>query len=150
MLHMTRSMQNWRKIMSNTNTSIEKNQNHNNTVNIPQRTEQPTYYTPLVDIGETGEGFTFHADLPGAKPGDVDISYENGSLTIEAKVEPRQPANHNYVWREYGVGHFYRTFSINTPIDVDGIKAELKNGELSVFVPKAEQAKSRKIKVKSE
>jgi HSP20 family molecular chaperone IbpA len=135
--------------MSNTNTAIEKNQNQNS-VNIPQRADQPTYYTPLVDVIETGEGFTFNADVPGAKPGDLDINFENGALTIEAKVQPRQPENHNYVWREYGVGHFYRSFNISAPINVDGIRAELKNGELSVYVPKAESARSKKIKVMSE
>src|SRR3712207_7741379 len=45
--------------------------------------------TPLVDVIENGEAFVFQADLPGVKAGDVDVSYENGTLTIQAKVEPR-------------------------------------------------------------
>ena len=132
--------------MSNTNTAIEKRQNE--TVNIPQRTEdqEMTYYTPLVDIYENADGFVFQADLPGVKTGDVDVSYENGALTIEGKVSPRQPKE-AYALREYGVGHFYRSFNINTPIDVDGIRAELKNGELTICVPKAESARTRKIKI---
>src|SRR6185295_2114227 len=125
--------------MSNTNTAIEKRQNE--TVNIPQRAQdqEMTYYTPLVDIYENADGFVFQADLPGVKTGEVDVSYENGALTIEGKVTPRQP-HQGYTWREYGVGHFYRSFNINTPIEVDGIRAELKNGELSIYVPKAESA----------
>ena len=107
------------------------------------------YYTPLVDVAETQEGFFFQADLPGAKAGDVDVSFENGSLTIEAKVQPRRPADHSYAWREYGVGHFYRSFSINAPIDAEGIRAELKNGVLELYVPKAESAKRKKIQIKS-
>ena len=129
------------------NTAIEKRENTQ--VNVPERLEQATYYTPLVDVIETGDGFTFLADLPGVKAGDVDVSFENGVLTIEGKVHPRQPAGQNYVWREYGVGHFYRSFTLNTPVHVDGITAELKNGELKLYVPKAESAKTRKIEIKT-
>jgi len=128
------------------NTAIEKREN---TTNIPERTEQTTYFTPLADIVETGEEFIFQADLPGVKAGDVDVSYENGVLTIEGKVQPRQPAGQGYVWREYGVGHFYRQFSLGTPINLDGIRAELKSGVLELHVPKAESAKTRKIEIKT-
>jgi len=130
----------------NTN-AIEKRQNEN--VNVPERTNQATYYTPLVDIVENADAFLFQADLPGVKPGDVDVTFENGVLTISAKVHPRQPEDHAYVWREYGVGHFYRSFNIGTPVNADGIKAELKNGELNLYVPKAESAKTRKIEIKT-
>jgi HSP20 family protein len=111
--------------------------------------EQATYYTPLVDIAETGEAFLFQADLPGVTHGDVDISYENGNLTVQAKARPRQPQGTNYAWREYGVGHFYRSFSIDVPVNPDGIKAELKDGVLSLYVPKAESAKTRRIEIKA-
>jgi HSP20 family molecular chaperone IbpA len=131
------------------NTAIQKSQNNDNsTVNVPARLEQaPVWYTPLVDVIESGDAFVFQADLPGVKAGDVDVSYENGTLTIQAKVQPRQPDNRQYLWREYGVGHFYRSFSIETPIDVDGIRAELKNGVLELYVPKAEKARAKKIKI---
>jgi len=129
-----------------TNTSIEKRENQN-TVNVPERIEQATYYTPLVDIAETADGYLFLADLPGVRPGDVDVTFDNGSLTIHAKATPRQASEQRYAWREYGVGHFYRSFNIGADVNVDGIQAELKNGELKLFVPKAESAKSRKIKI---
>jgi len=129
------------------NTAIEKRENM--TANVPERVEQATYFTPLVDIIETGEEFVFHADLPGVKPGDLDVSYENGVLTIAGKVQPRQPAEQGYVWREYGVGHFYRQFTLNTPIIPDGIHAGLKNGVLELHVPKAESAKTRRIEIKT-
>jgi len=133
----------------NTNkaTAIEK-QEHSD-MGRPEQLEQATYYTPLCDIAETPEAFLFQADLPGTSAGVVDISYENGTLTIQSKVAPRQPAETRYVWQEYGVGHFYRSFNINTPINADGIKAELKNGVLSLYVPKAESAKTRKIQIQA-
>lgn len=124
------------------NPAIEKRESR---ADVPERIGQSTYYTPLVDIAETGDAFIFEADLPGVKSGDVDVSFENGVLTLDAKVQPRQPQNRQYTWQEYGVGHFYRQFSLNTPIDVNGIKAELSNGELKLTVPKAESAKTRRI-----
>jgi len=127
------------------NTALEKRQNQLDT---PERIEQGIYYTPLCDIIETGENFIFQADLPGVKPGDVDVSFENGVLSISAKVQHRQTTQQDYLWQEYGVGHFYRQFSLNTPVDVGAIKAELKNGELKLTVPKAASARTRKIEVK--
>jgi HSP20 family molecular chaperone IbpA len=129
------------------NTAIQKNENQ---VNVPERIEQnAAWFTPLVDIIENSDAFIFQADLPGVKAGDVDISYENGVLTLAGKVHPRQPANHDYIWREYQVGHFHRQFTLNTPINVDAIKAELKHGVLELYVPKAESAKTRKIEIKT-
>jgi HSP20 family protein len=129
-------------------TSIQKRENQQQ-VNVPERIEQSVTFTPLVDIIETNDEFIFQADLPGVKAGDVDVSYENGVLTISGKVEPRQPGQTNYLWQEYGVGNFYRQFTLSTAIDPDGIRAELKNGVLELHVPKAESAKTRKIEIKT-
>lgn len=138
------------------NTAMEKRQSkqteNQNIVNVPDRSAQaaePTaYYTPLVDIVETGDAFIFQADLPGVRGEDLDIQFDNGTLTIDAKVRPRRQGG-SYLWREYGVGHFHRSFSLSSPIDVDRIKAELANGELTLTVPKHESARPRKIEVKT-
>ena len=134
----------------NTDTAMEKRQNHQESVNVPARAEAAeaqTYYTPLVDVIENADAFVFQADLPGVKAEDLDVSFENGTLTIEGRVQPRQPQGRSYLWREYGVGHFYRSFNIETPVNADGIKAQLRNGVLELYVPKAEAAKSRKIAI---
>jgi HSP20 family protein len=131
------------------NTAIQK-RNDENTVNIPQRKDESqlnTWFTPLVDIIETGDEFVFQADLPGVNPDDLDVSFQNGVLSIEGKVQPRP--SRSYTWQEYGYGHFYRQFSINTPVDADAIKAGLKNGVLELHVPKAESARTRRIQIKS-
>jgi HSP20 family molecular chaperone IbpA len=135
-----------RKEVVMSNTAIEKREN---TAGLPERTEQATYFTPLVDIIENNDEFLFQVDLPGVKAGDVDVSYENGVLSIEGKVHPRQNPAQGYVWREYGVGHFYRQFSVGTPVNPDGIKAELKGGVLELHVPKSESAKTRRIEIKT-
>jgi HSP20 family molecular chaperone IbpA len=79
------------------NTAIEKREQNQNQVAIPERLDQRAYFTPLVDIMETNDAYVFQADLPGVKAGDVDISFENGVLTIEGKVQPRQDAKWNYI-----------------------------------------------------
>ncbi len=126
-------------------TAMQKRENQ--MVNIPERIDQGVYYTPMVDIIETHDAFIFQADMPGVKAGDVDITFDDSVLTIEGRVQPRQPADQRYVWQEYGVGHYYRQFTLNTPIDADGIRAEYRNGTLNLHVPKAEHARTRKIEV---
>jgi HSP20 family protein len=128
------------------NPAIEKRTSEAQT---PERLEQGVYFTPLVDIAETNDEFIFQADVPGVKTEDLDISFEDGVLTIDGRVKARRPENQQYVWEEYGVGHFYRSFNIDTPVKADAIKAELKNGELTLHVPKAESARTRKIEIKA-
>jgi HSP20 family molecular chaperone IbpA len=134
--------------MNNNNTALQTQQPQD--VNATRQQGEPTqHYTPLVDIYETKDAFIFRADLPGVTADNLDISYEDGVLTIEGKVQPHQTQGQRAIWQEYGVGGFYRQFTLNTPVQSDAIGANLKNGELTLTVPKAEHAKVRKIEVKS-
>jgi HSP20 family molecular chaperone IbpA len=134
--------------MKDNNTAIQPQQTQD--VNATRQQGEPTqHYTPLVDIYETKDAFIFRADLPGVTADNLDISYEDGVLTIEGKVQPHQTEGQRAVWQEYGVGGFYRQFTLNTPVQSDAIQANLKNGELTLTVPKAEHAKVRKIDVKT-
>jgi HSP20 family protein len=124
-------------------------QNHQgNDVVTSNRVESSISYVPLVDVVENGDAFIFQADLPGVRPNDLDVNFDNGVLTIDAKVQPRQEEGQVYALREYGVGRFYRQFTLRTPIDAAGVKAELKDGELTVTAPKADSAKPRRIEIK--
>ena len=105
------------------------------------------FYTPRVDILETDQEMVLLADLPGVKPEDAEIRYENGDLVIHGRCQPRQESQEYLSW-EYGVGDFYRVFSIGAEIDAEKISAELKNGVLTVHLPKTEAVKPRKITVK--
>lgn len=113
----------------------------------PERVEEAPRYMARVDVFETGEAYFFCVDLPGAKPDDVNVTYEDGTLTIDARVQSRQPQDQEFVAHEFGVGHFIRCFTISAPVDSAGIQAELKNGELTLTVPKTEAAKTRKIPI---
>jgi len=119
-----------------------------------QRTERDTpegtldlWFTPRVDIMGTEEESLLLADLPGVKPEDVDVRFENGELIIDGRCAPRHQGA-NYLLSEYGVGDFYRAFTVSERIDWRKISAELDNGVLTVHLPKAESAKPRKITVK--
>ncbi|MBI3410872.1 MAG: Hsp20/alpha crystallin family protein [Planctomycetes bacterium] len=96
---------------------------------------------------ETDEESLLLADLPGVKPEDVDLRFENGELIIDGRCAPRH-AGANYLLSEYGVGDFYRTFSISERIDWQKIAAELINGVLTIHLPRAEAVKPKKITVK--
>ena len=106
-------------------------------------------FTPRVDIMETEEESLLLAGLPGVKPEDVDVRFDNGELIIDGCCAPRHQGA-NYLLSEYGVGDFYRGFTISEQIDWQKISAELKNGVLTVHLPKAETVKPRKITVKGE
>jgi len=107
------------------------------------------YFTPRVDIMETEEESRLLADLPGVKPEDVDVRFDNGELIVDGRCAPRHQGA-NYLLSEYGVGDFYRAFTIGEQIDWQKIAADHKNGVLTVHLPKAETAKPRKIVVKGE
>ena len=112
----------------------------------PERTLGGTTYSPRFDIWENDDEMVLYGDLPGVMPDGLDVHFENPVLTIHGKVSPR----HNdikFLHGEYGIGDFHRTFTIGEAIDTDKISAELKNGVLTVHLPKNEKVKPRRIEV---
>src|SRR5262245_50130138 len=91
------------------------------------------YFAPEVDICESERELTLYADVPGVRPEDVDLRYENGELRLHAKVAPRRPSD-EFLVNEYGTGDFYRVFTIHESIDSSKINAECKNGVLIVHL----------------
>ena len=115
-----------------------------------ERTRSGRVYRPNVDILEKPDELVLMADVPGTRCDEIDIQYENGLLTLRARVNPREPSRTaNCVWCEYGVGDFERTFQIGEGIDSSRIHAECNNGVLTLHLPKTEKVKPRKITVKS-
>lgn len=113
-----------------------------------ERTRMGRLYRPNVDICENDNELTLFADMPGASGENIDISFENGMLTIHGRVEPRQRQT-DYLLREYGLGDFYRTFQVDETIAADRITAEYRDGVLILHLPKVEAAKPRKINVQA-
>ena len=114
----------------------------------PENT-QSVLYTPRVDILEREEELVLFADMPGVKPDDADVRFENGELVLHGRCTPRSFGD-AAVASEYGVGDFYRAFTISEDIDAQKISAELKNGVLTVHLPKVEAVRPRRIKVTGE
>jgi HSP20 family protein len=106
-------------------------------------------WTPACDIYEDSEGVTLRFELAGVEPKDVDIRFENGVLTLrgERKLE-QEDKRENYHRVETSYGTFTRSFSLPGTIDVEKIRAESKNGVLSVHLPKRAEAKPKAIQVK--
>ena len=104
---------------------------------------------PRVDILETDQAVVLLADLPGVKPSDVDVRFENGELTIHGRRTPSHAGKRRVLW-EYEPAHYHREFRMSADVAGDRIEAELKNGVLTVRLPKAEAAKPRRIAVRGE
>lgn len=107
---------------------------------------QERYITPPVDIYETADGLVVKADLPGVAKENLDVRVENNLLTLRGKsghVATGEP-----IYREYELVHFFRQFELNERVDQGKISADLKHGVLTLTLPKAEEAKPRRIDVK--
>ncbi|MBK7354285.1 MAG: Hsp20/alpha crystallin family protein [Nitrosomonas sp.] len=107
-------------------------------------------WAPAVDIKEESDRFVLHADLPGVKPEQIDVSMENGVLTIkgEKKTEAKtEKEGYKRIERTYG--SFYRRFSLPDTANPDAISAVSKNGVLEITIPKRESVQPKKINVSS-
>lgn len=113
-----------------------------------ERTRSRQTFRPNVDIVERAEELLVRADMPGTTAGDVDIQYENGTLTLFGKVADRQPEERQLLTQEYGVGDFLRTFEVSEAVDAERISAEFSDGVLTLHLPKTEKVKPRKISVR--
>jgi HSP20 family protein len=106
-------------------------------------------WTPATDIYEDEEGLSLRFELAGVEPKDVDIRFENGVLTLkgERKLD-REDRKDNYHRIERAYGSFTRSFSLPATVDAEKIRAESKNGVLTVMLPKKAEAKPKSIQVK--
>jgi HSP20 family protein len=104
-------------------------------------------WTPAVDILETENELLLKMDLPEVPQKDVDIRLENDTLTIkgERKFEQAQGKGYHRIERSYGA--FARSFTLPNTVDTEHVKAECRNGVLTVTLPKKEVAKPRTIRV---
>ena len=107
-------------------------------------------YRPDVDVVETCQEIALAADLPGADAESIDVEFEKGILTINAKITLRQQEETKYLLNEYGVGDYHRRFEINQEVDATKIEASFVDGVLTVRLPKPEVVQPRKIAVKND
>ena len=103
-------------------------------------------WVPLVDIREEQDRFVIEADVPGVDPKDIEVTMENGVLTIRGqRPEPAEGAR--YKRRERPFGTFYRRFMLPDTADAEAVSATGRHGVLQVVIPKRRQAQPRRITV---
>jgi HSP20 family protein len=102
---------------------------------------------PQTDIFEAGQALTLILEMPGVDKGSVDVKVENDVLSIEGRVNFSKYDGLQPLYTEYNVGHYARSFRLSSKIEQEAISAELKEGVMTLVLPKAEKAKPRKIKV---
>ena len=106
-------------------------------------------WMPLTDVAEDKDNYYLKADLPGIKKEDVKISYSKGSLSISGERSQEKESKDKKFHRiERSYGKYYRSFNLPEQIKEDKIKAEFKDGQLNVTIPKAEEVKPKEIDIK--
>ena len=112
---------------------------------VPQTREETRTLVPVVDIFEIEDGLAVVVDLPGVGKDGVAVNVENDILTISGK--PAEQPIGTPLYREFALVNFFRQFQLSDHVDQEKIAADLKNGVLTITLPKAEKAKPKKITV---
>ena len=113
----------------------------------PVATREPTrYLTPAVDIYETDNGLMVVADMPGVGKEDLNVQVEDGILTIQGRTTLSR--RNNPTSEEYKLFNYFRQFELSDDVAHEHIDAVLKNGVLSLNLPRAERTKPKRVEVK--
>lgn len=108
-----------------------------------------TDWAPAVDVQETDAEFTLKADLPEVKKEDVKVAMEDGILTVEGeRKQEKEEKGKKFHRIERSYGTFVRRFSLPNEVETGAVRAEFKDGVLTVHLPKAAGAKSKSVEVK--
>ena len=113
-------------------------------------TEQQAALTfqPNVDIRDVGAEVIFTADIPGAKADGIDVTFEDGVLTLHATVPPREQTGRP-IRQEYGIGNYRRSFRLGEDFDASQVTADYARGVLTVHVPRLAAVRPRKVEVRA-
>jgi len=104
-------------------------------------------FAPACDIVDSGTEYTLTADLPGTGKDRINVTFEDGVLSIRAGVASPTEGR-AFLRREYGVGDFERQFRVGEDVDIEAISADYKHGVPTVRLPKAKAEAARKIAVR--
>jgi len=113
----------------------------------PESTTPARRFLPVTDIYETPDALKVILEMPGVDKDGVEVRVENDVLTIEGQVDFSKYQGLGPVYTEYNVGNYARSFQLSSKIDQDRINAQMRDGVITLVLPKAEKAKPRTIKV---
>jgi HSP20 family protein len=109
---------------------------------VPGRT-----FIPNADIYETEDELAVVMEIPGVESKDLEVGLENGVLRVYGRIDFAKYKDMEPVYAEYNVGHYERSFALSNTIDQGKISANLEDGVLTLTLPKAQQAKPRRIAI---
>jgi len=112
-----------------------------------EKTVPARYYVPNTDIYETADSLTLVMEMPGVEKDNIEVKIDDDVLQIEGRIDFANYADMKPVYTEYNVGHYSRRFSLSSKIDQGKISASVGDGILTLKLPKAEEAKPRKIQI---
>src|ERR1700688_1792045 len=104
-------------------------------------------FLPVSDIFETDHALNVVLEMPGVAKENVEIGIDNDVLKISGRIDIAKYEGLQPVYTEYNIGNYSRSFQLSNKIDQDGIKADLKDGVMTLVLPKSEKAKPRRISV---
>ena len=113
-----------------------------------EKTVPGRFYVPYTDVYETDEALTLVMEMPGIDRKDVDVSLENETLRVEGRVDFSKYEGMEPLYTEYNIGPYTRSFALSSKVDQGQIRAELQDGVLTLTLPKAAEARPRRIEIK--
>jgi HSP20 family protein len=126
-----------------TEVAVEKNR--------PPLEPPESYFVPATDIYETADELVVMADLPGISPEGLDVTLEDNILVLRARPRPAPAdADGDVLLQEFSAGEFYRAFQLPADYDTARVSATLRQGVLTLRLPKSERLRPRRIEVKAE
>jgi HSP20 family molecular chaperone IbpA len=105
-------------------------------------------FLPTADIYETQDALSVTLEMPGVEKSNVEVSVEDGVLKVEGRLDFSKYQGLQPIYTEYNVGNYSRSFRLSSKIDQSSISAELKDGVLSLVLPKVQEVKPRTIPLK--
>lgn len=112
-----------------------------------EQTTPARTFLATADIFETESALTVVLEIPGVNKSAVDISIKDDVLTVSGRIDFSKYEGLQPIYTEYNIGNYRRSFALSNKIDQDKISAEIRDGVLTLILPKAEEAKPRRITI---
>ena len=112
-----------------------------------ERTAPVSIFVPTTDIYETDKALIVVVEVPGVDKSNVEIAVKDRVLMIDGRIDFQKYAGMQPVYTEYNIGHYHRSFALSNQVDGSNIRAEMRDGLLTLTIPKAEEARAQNIEV---
>jgi HSP20 family protein len=138
----------WNRLRNLSNLQEQVNQLFDSATPAQADNSALTSWAPAVDIHETENEVVLKADIPGVNEKDIDVRVENNTLTVRGERNfSKEVKEDNYLRIERTYGSFSRSFGLPNTVNTEAIKAEYKNGVLTVEMPKRAESKPKQVKI---